>query len=141
MTEENQIKMKLLKLFLFLGASRGQETACPPGWEAGKEKCYKAIAGRGVKLRDAGLKCKREGGGAQIFTPSGPSEIKEIKTLANKNSFGLKFNQMYVWVAYKIKNTSARKFPPELTYFDGKDAPDLFHEPSATRMYNRKVSQ
>jgi len=41
--------MKLSKLFLFLGATTGQETVCPPGWEAGKDKCYNVIPGTNLK--------------------------------------------------------------------------------------------
>ncbi|CBY06740.1 unnamed protein product [Oikopleura dioica] len=48
---------------------------------------------------------------------------------------------MFVWIAYKLENTSARKFPPDLEYFNGKNAPEIFHEPAANRMYNRRVQQ
>lgn len=131
--------MKLLKMFLFLGASQGQETACPAGWTPGKDKCFKVVPGRGVKLRDAGLACKGLGGESRLFTPSNPKEIQEIKTLAQKQSFGLNWAQMYVWVGYKLENSSARKFPPQLQFFTGADAPEDMTDPGMARVWVRKT--
>ena len=131
--------MKLLKMFLFLGASQGQDTACPAGWTPGKDKCFKVIPGRGVKLRDAGIACKGLGGDSRLFTPSSPKEIQEVKTLAQKQSFGLNWAQMYVWVAYKLENSSARKFPPKLQYFTGSDAPEAMTDPGMARVWIRKT--
>ena len=98
--------------------------------------------GRGTKLKMAIQKCTQLGGDSKLFRPSSPAEVKEIKTLANKKSFGLDYNRMFVWINYKLESTTSRKFPPDLVSLKGdKSAPDSFHEPAASRLYNRKISK